>query len=352
MKVFVTGAGGFIGSHFIEHALAQGHEVAGIYRSDSEPRRELIARLRTAGADLHQGDVTDPASVESALSGADAVCHFAAAFTESGQEASFFHRVNVLGTGHVARIAAERGVRRFVHCSTAGIYGRTVAGVVNEATPTRPWNEYERTKLLSEQVVRDVARNHGMEYVILRPAVVYGPRDPRLRKMFRLAARGRFPLFGSGKGRRHFVYVTDVAEAFLLACTQPGAANREMIVAGCEALPLREILGTLAAVSDRARTGPRLPLRPMLALAALTEDLSRLIGIRPPLSRRNMDFYLNDAAFDCSLAREALGWEPKMELREGLLRTRQSYDLEAAPRMEWSPPPLAPSGARAPSSQR
>jgi hypothetical protein len=62
-----------------------------------------------------------------------------------------------------------------------------------------------------------------------------------------------------------------------------------------------------------------------------------------------MDFYLNDAAFDCSRAHEVLGWQPKMELREGLIRTRQSYDLDATPRMEWSG---LPSGARAPSSQR
>jgi nucleoside-diphosphate-sugar epimerase len=190
-----------------------------------------------------------------------------------------------------------------------------------------------------------------MEYVILRPAVVYGPRDMRLRKMFKLVSRGAFPLFGRGKGRRHFVYVTDVAEAFLLACTEPKAANHELIVAGREALPLREVLRALADVCGRSRTGPRLPLKPMQAFVALVEDVCRLVGVRPPLSRRNMDFYLNDAAFDCSRAREILGWQPKTELREGLMRTWVSYDLDAAPRIEWLPP-LAASGARAPSSQR
>jgi nucleoside-diphosphate-sugar epimerase len=350
MRLFVTGAGGFIGSHFVEHALAHGHEVAGIYRTDSPPRRETLARLRAAGADLRQGDVTDPASVRSALRDADAVCHFAAAFTESGEDASFFQRVNVFGTCNVASIAAERGVPRFVHCSTAGIYGRCVDGAIDEASPTRPWNEYERSKLASEQVLRDIARAQGMEYVILRPAVVYGPNDMRLRKMFKLASRGAFPLFGRGEGRRHFVYVTDVAEAFLLACTEPNAANQEMIVAGREALPLREALRALADVCGRPRTGPTVPLKPMLAFVAAIEDMSRLIGVRPPLSRRNMDFYLNDAAFDCSRARALLGWQPKVDVRDGFMRTWLSYDLDAAPRIEWLPP-LA-SEARAPSSQR
>lgn len=356
MKLFVTGAAGFIGSHFVEHALEQGHEVSGIYRGDGPERRELLDRLRAAGADLRPGDVTDAASVDLALSSADAVCHFAAAFTEAGEDASFFHRVNVFGTANVAHVAAARGVRRFVHCSTAGIYGRRVEGTIDESSPPRPFNEYERSKLAAEHVVRDAAADYGMEYVILRPAVVYGPRDHRLRKLFRLAARGAFPLFGDGKGRRHFVHVSDVAEAFLLACTQPAAANRELIVAGPEALPLREVLQTLAAVSGRSRTGPRLPLKPMLVLAAISEDVSRMISVRPPLARRNMDFYLNDAAFDCSLAREVLGWQPKVELREGLARTYRSYDLDAASRIKWSPPaappPVGPRETRAPSSQR
>src|SRR5690606_11542301 len=135
------------------------------------------------------------------------------------------------------------------------------------------------------------------------------------------AARGRFPLFGPGEGRRHMVYVGDLAEALLRACTYRDAANEEMIIAGPEAARLREILQTLADLLERQSTGPRLPLLPMVVLAGLTEDICRVLKIRAPLHRRRMDFYVSDAEFDCSRALEVLGWRPQVTLREGLRET-------------------------------
>jgi nucleoside-diphosphate-sugar epimerase len=160
-----------------------------------------------------------------------------------------------------------------------------------------------------------------MEYVILRPSVVYGPRDDRLSKLFRTAVKGRFPLFGRGDGRRHMVYVTDVA------------ANTEMIIAGPEAVPLREMLQILARLTQRRSCGPQLPLAPMLGLAAVVEDVCKLLKIKPPIYRRRMDFYLSDAAFNCARARQVLGWEPKVSLTEGLDHTLKAYQFENIPRL-------------------
>jgi nucleoside-diphosphate-sugar epimerase len=321
MKLFVTGACGFIGSHFVEHALADGHEVVGLCRGDRAEQRPTFVHLQNLGAQILSGDVLDGASLRQALHGVDCVVHFAAAFREAGIDEEYFRRVNVAGTATLLRAAHAYGVKRFVLCSTAGIYGQRVPGVIDESKPVSPWNAYERSKVEAEDEVRRSARALGMEYVILRPTAVYGPRDERLLKLFRSAARGRFPLFGAGDGRRHMVYVSDLADAFLRACTQPGAANEEMIVAGPEAVPLREMLRTLAHLTNRRSCGPRLPLRPMLRLAAITEDVCNRLKINPPLYRRRMDFYTNDAAFDSSRARRVLGWEPKIALREGLART-------------------------------
>jgi len=216
------------------------------------------------------------------------------------------------------------------YAGSSCIYGKRVRGVIDERAPPRPFNDYEQSKLNAEGVVRDAAAASGMEYVILRPAVVYGPRDERLRKLFNGVAKGRFPLFGKGEGRRHMVYVPDVAEAFLLACTEPAAAGQELIIAGPEAVPLRDMLQTLAQLVNRRRCGPRFPLKPMLKLAAVTEDVCHHFGVRPPIYRRRMDFYLNDAAFDCRRAQRVLGWTPKVDLREGLANTLRTYDTAQA----------------------
>ena len=322
MRLFVTGASGFIGSHFVDQALAAGHEVIALCRpvGNAQGRSALLAK----GVRIVDGDVRDTALSEAIPGPIDCVCHFAAAFKEGGADEDYFQRVNVVGTSNLMRMAHRSGAKRFVLCSTAGIYGSRVQGTIDETRPTSPWNAYERSKVAAEKEVRGISRELGMEYVILRPTAVYGPRDQRLLKLFRSAAKGRFPLFGRGEGRRHMVYVEDLADAFLRACATPAAANQEMIVAGPEAVPLRELLQTLAALANRRSTGPRLPLKPMLALAAVTEDICGLIGIKPPLYRRRMDFYTNDAVFDSSRARKVLGWEPKVSLRDGLARTMRA----------------------------
>jgi nucleoside-diphosphate-sugar epimerase len=341
MKIFVTGALGFVGAHFVERALAAGHQISGIYRTADGRKGDLLSSLSRQGAKLVRGDVLQPGPYENLLLGADCVCHFAAAFKGSTYREEDFRRINVTGTENVLRAAASAHVRRFVLCSTAGIYGQRIAGVTNESAEARPWNAYERSKHAAEKCLRALAPELGVEFVILRPTSVYGPRDDRLLKLFRSAAKGQFPLFGSGNGRRHMVYVSDVAEAFLLACTQPSARNAEMIIAGPQAVPLRDMLETLASVMQRRSVGPRLPLAPMLLLAAVVEDLCRLIGVKAPIYRRRMDFYRSDAAFDCIRAHQLLGWRPLVDLREGFRRTYEACETPSVSD-RWRPAPRAP----------
>jgi nucleoside-diphosphate-sugar epimerase len=328
MRFIVTGATGFIGLNFVDLAVARGHRVAALHRPATTDNRRLLDQLHSRGIETHAGDVRDRDSLRAAMKGAECIVHFAAAFRESGVPDDYFFSVNVAGTRNAVEVAAEQGVRRFVFCSTAGIYGSTVPGIANESTAASPENVYERSKVAAEAVVREVSAARGIQYAILRPAVVYGPHDRRLIKMFRAAARGRFPQFGPGKGRRHMVFVADVARAALRACVTPAAAGQEMIVAGPRAAPLREILSTLARALDRRSCGPKLPLWPMQALAAMTEDTCGMLGIRPPIYRRRMDFYRNDAGFDCSRAFDVLGWRPAVDLYEGFGRTIASYRSE------------------------
>lgn len=323
MRIFVTGATGFIGSHFVERAIGAGHSIVALYRPGNRDSGALQL-LRDRGAHLIAGDILQPESFAQALVDVACCCHFASAFREMGVADDYFDSINVKGARRVLETAAANGVRRFVYCSTAGIYGQQVDGLIDERRTPQPWNAYERSKLAAEKAVREGARAIGIEYVILRPSSVYGPRDQRLHKLFHAVARGRFPLFGSGAGRRHMIYVADLVDAFLLACESPAAANEEFIVAGPRAAPLKETLEILARAAGRTTFGPRLPLKPMLMLSGVVEDVCRKLNVKPPLHRRRMDFYLNNAEFDCSRAHSKLAWRPRVDLHDGFTATLAS----------------------------
>jgi nucleoside-diphosphate-sugar epimerase len=121
------------------------------------------------------------------------------------------------------------------------------------------------------------------------------------------------------------VYVDDVVSAFFKACERHEAVGEGLIVAGPRACTLRELLDEVRTATGSKRYGVRLPLAPMLGLAAVVEDVCAALAIDPPIYRRRMDFFHSDSAFDISKARQVLDWEPKVDLREGIRRTLEDY---------------------------
>lgn len=324
MKLLVTGGTGFIGSHLAEAALRQGYavNVLGLTRSPDDAANAEY--LRSLGASIYAGSVTDAALCRDALAGVTHVHHLAVAMREAGESDEYFMRVNLDGTRTVLDECKRQGVRRFIYCGTIGIFGHRFDGVFNEDSPKSPGNIYEETKLAAETLAIEYGREIGLETLSLRPADVYGPRDARLRKLFVGVAGGRFPLFGDGRGRRHMVYVADVVAAFQRASERADAVGKAMIVAGPEVCTLRELIDLIRETAGRRRFGVRLPLAPMMAAAALTEDLCNGLGITPPIYRRRMDFFTSDCAFDTQLAEDTLGWRPSVGLEDGVAETLRS----------------------------
>jgi nucleoside-diphosphate-sugar epimerase len=291
-------------------------------RPEEKANAEILSR---AGAEVLSGSITDADLCRRAARGATHIFHLAVAMREGGKSDEFFESINLDGTRHLLQAATMERVQRFVYCSTIGIYGHRAPGITTEDSPFSPGNAYERTKVAAERLVRDFAENCGLPAVVLRPADVYGPRDQRLLKMFKGVSRGRFPLFGAGRGRRHMVYVDDVVSAFFKACERDEALGQGLIIAGPRACTLRELLDEVTAATGSKRYGIRLPLTPMLGLAAVVEDVCAALAIDPPIYRRRMDFFHSDSEFDTSRAHRVLGWEPQIDLREGIRRTFEDY---------------------------
>jgi nucleoside-diphosphate-sugar epimerase len=121
------------------------------------------------------------------------------------------------------------------------------------------------------------------------------------------------------------VYVDDVVSAFFKACEHEAAVGEGLIIAGPRACTLRELLDRVTSVSGSRRYGIRLPLAPMLFVAAVVEDVWGALALDPPIYRRRMDFFHSDSEFDTSKARRVLGWEAQVDLEDGIRRTFEAY---------------------------
>jgi dihydroflavonol-4-reductase len=312
----VTGAAGFIGTHLARGLVRGGASVRAL------DVRELGARLDLPGITRHRVDIRDGRRLSETLRGADTVHHLASAHLEVRLGEERFHEVNVRAAQDLVAICAAAGVRRLVHASTVGIYGHVAHPPAREDSPTAPGNAYERTKLEGEIAVREAADRAGLDLVVLRPAWVYGPGCPRLAKLLRTIGRGRFVYVGEGRNLRHPVYVSDVVDAFRLAASAaPELAGRVYLIAGPRAVPLRELVESCARALGVPAPRRRLPRGLALALGRTAELAWSLAGREPPFSRRSIVFFENDNAFDTTAARRDLGFEPGVDLDEGIRRT-------------------------------
>jgi len=307
MRIGVTGAAGFIGSHLSERLLAAGHEVRGIdafTRFYPRGRKEAnVAALRAApGFELLEQNLLygPPAG---SLAGLDAVCHLAGRPGVRTGSAATYEAGNVGTTAAVVEGAARAGVRRVVLASSSSVYG-PAGGRVAEDADLAPLSHYGRSKCRAERRASELAGRLGVELVVLRYFTVYGPRqrpDMAFARFVASALEGeRMPLLGDGGQVRDFTYVEDVAEATELAVTR-GTDRATYNVSGGAPVTLAHAFGVLGELLG---TAPKLDPRPA--------------DERDPRS----------TAADLTRARTDLGWEPRTALAEGL--ARQAEHVAAA----------------------
>ena len=320
MPDLVTGASGFTGSHLARHLVRSGRQVRALVRTP-----DRAAELTAAGIELAVGDIRDPETRRRATAGVDVVYNIAALYRQAGLAKEAYRQVNAVAAGAIVEAAAASGVKRVVHCSTVGVHGDVEHPPANEDAPLKPGDVYQETKLEGERLARDAGRRTGIPVTIVRPTGIYGPGDRRLLKLFGGVARGRFPMLGNGKIYYHLTYIDDLVEGFRLCGEHPGAADRTYILAGGEVTTLNELVALIASVAGTKPPRVHLPVWPVWIAGAACELLCAPLGIEPPLYRRRVDFYTKSRAFDIARARQEIGYNPSVALRDGISRTLEWY---------------------------
>ena len=321
MRVLVTGGTGFTGTALVRRLLDDGHSVVAL---DYKARLQSDT-LRSRGAEIMIGSVTDPGAVSRSMKGVEFVFHLAAAFRELNVPNSFYDEVNVGGTRVVLEAARKEGVRKFVYCSTCGVHGNVDHPPADENAPVQPADYYQRTKYEAEPLVKRAAGG-AMETVILRPAAIYGPGDPeRFFMIFKRVSKGTFPMFGTGRTLYHPLYIDNLVDALVL-CMPPGAGNgREYLIADERYYPIEEIVRAVARALDVPVRIAHYPVWPVVAVGHIVEKICKPIGVVPPIFPRRVDWYRQNRAFDIARAKRELGYRPLVELDDGLRRTAEWY---------------------------
>lgn len=330
MKALVTGATGFTGYALTERLVRDGWEVAAFVRPS--PRVERLKRL---GVECIPIDITDAAAVASAYRPVDRVFHVAALYRTEQPDRAEFARVNVGAVRNLLEAAKQKGVGRFVHCSTVGVQGQIDAPPASEDYRTRPNDHYQQTKLEGEQVARRYFAD-GVPGAVVRPAGIYGPGDLRFLKLFKAIDRGMFVMIGDGRTLYHFTYIDDLVDGFLLVGEHPRALGEVFTIAGPRYTSVREVVDLVADTLGRPRPRLRVPHWPVHAAAVACEAICRPLGIDPPLYPRRVEFFVMDRGFTTAKAERLLGYRARHDLPEGFRKTAEWYRaqgyLQPAPR--------------------
>jgi dTDP-glucose 4,6-dehydratase len=296
MKVLVTGADGFIGSHLVEALLANGHDVRAFvfYNSfNSWGWLDHVSPKVQKHLDVFAGDIRDPHGVREAMKGCDAVLHLAAliAIPYSYHSPDTYVDTNVKGTLNVLQAARELGVTRVVHTSTSEVYGTARFVPITEEHPLQGQSPYSATKIAADQMAYSFYASFGVPVVTVRPFNTYGPRQsaraviPTI--ITQIASGQRSIRLGAVSPTRDFNYVRDTVTGFIAVLNASDGlgevvnigSNYEISI-GDTARLISEVMGQeIEIVTDEARLRPE--KSEVERLWADNQKASNLFGWRP-----------------------------------------------------------------------
>jgi nucleoside-diphosphate-sugar epimerase len=308
-RILVTGATGFIGSVLCTRLHSEGGQVRGTLLA-SEPPSAIGSGVEPV--------VIEPLGVytpwQHALAGIDTVIHLAARVhimdDPSADPICEFRKVNVDGTTRLAREAAKAGVKRFVFISSIKVNGEESPMPYTADSPPMPSDPYGISKWEAEQALRQIETEFGLEVVVVRPTLVYGPGvKANFRSLLNMVSKG-IPLpLASVANKRSLIYVENLVDALVVCAKHPAAAGNTYLVSDGDDVATSELIRRIAAalnVPDRLFPAPEALLHLAGKMTGKSAAVNRLLG---------------SLTVDISKIQRELGWVPPFTMAQGLART-------------------------------
>lgn len=326
MRIAITGATGFLGSHLTRKLLQEGRQVLALGRNT-----EMGARLKAKGAEFVQADLSELPKLVKAFEGCDRVVHCAALSSPWGSLKEF-HRCNVAGTAKVLQATQETRVARLIHISSPSIYFSFAhrTAICEEAPlPGTQVNHYSRTKLEAEKLV-DQASADGLGTIILRPRALFGPGDtvllPRL-----LEANQRLGIPRSSRNPviTDLTYIDNAVDAIELALEAPQSClGKAYNITNGDPQQLHKLLEYLFNALDTSPRFLNIPYPLAHGIAWIAEGLGTLLGREPPLTRYSLGVLSYSLTLDISRAQKELGYQASVGVYEGIDRFVEWWEKE------------------------
>jgi nucleoside-diphosphate-sugar epimerase len=311
-KILITGASGFIGSRLTQALVARGQSVRIALRQNG------FDHLSSEVDRVAVGEVNGSTDWQIALNGINSVIHLAGrahVLKDDPKTATAkFNQTNVDGTVNLARQCQASGVKHLIFLSSIGVMGTTRSDCLTELSECQPDTAYGRSKLLAERAIVELTQRSQMQHTIIRPPLVYGPKNPgNMERLLKLINRGLPLPLGSVRNQRSFIYVENLVDAIMVCLNHPGALGQTFLVSDSGALStpdLIRILGT--ALGKRPHFFPCPPsfLRLIGRLSGRSDMIDRLMG---------------SLAIDSQKFRDMLNWQPPFTTAQGLRATADWY---------------------------
>ena len=321
MKVLLTGANGFVGSHLLDQLLR--HAIPTVVLLRQTANRGRIAQ-QLPQVEVQIGSVTEPATLAPALEGVTQVIHCAG--RTKALRVSEFYDTNEHGTRHLVEAVnrARPAIRRLILVSSLAAAGpATPEAPAREDDPPKPVSDYGRSKLAGEQVVRHECR---VSFVILRAPAVYGPRDTDFLQLFKAVRAHVRPEFGGGRQPLSLVHAEDLATVAIAALEHPAASGQTFNVAASEVVTTGELARVIADAMATWTLPLPLPVWGLWPICVAQEAWSRLRA-RPAILSRQKYLEARAAGWVCDVRklRDELGLECRTTVRDGVARTLTWY---------------------------
>jgi len=330
VRYLVTGAGGFLGRHFLAALAARGVPTRAMVHA-GHPVCPL-----PGDPEVVPGELLDPSTLEPVVEGVTHVIHLASRVHVMRETApdpdEAFREVNVDGTSHLLAAAARAGATHFLLPSTVKILGEGSPDVLDETSPPCPVTSFARSKHEAEKLVLSFAQDHNMHATVLRLAMVYGPGNKgNMMRLLESAASGRRLPLGRVSNQRCMTYVDHVVQAGLGVLEHAEAAGETFLVADARGYSTREIYAEICRAMGIEPLLKNMPVWMLRSLGCVGSVLAGVFRRPMPISRHGVRQLVDDLRVSTDKLAGVVGYRPTVELAEGIRKTVEWYGQGCPP---------------------